>query len=56
LDTPSPSQLLKWFEEAGQGDGVVVQEAMGAEDSSEAVGQSGHGQGVDASGQRIAHT
>jgi hypothetical protein len=48
--------LQKWLDKARQGDGVVVQEAMGAEDSSEAVGQSGHGQGVDASGQGIAHT
>jgi hypothetical protein len=48
-------QLVQGFDEARQRDGVVVQETMGAEDGGEAVGQSKHGQGVDARGQGIAH-
>ena len=55
LPPPLAGQLVQRFDEARQGGGVVVEETMGAEDGSEAVGQSGHGQGVDASGQRIAH-
>ena len=47
--------MVQRFDEARQGGGVVVEEAMGADNGSEAVGQSGDGQGVDAGGQRIAH-
>src|SRR5438128_573060 len=46
---------MQRFDESRQGGGVVVEEAMGAEDGSEAVGQSRDGQGVDAGSQRIAH-
>ncbi len=45
---------MKRLDEAGQGDGVVVQEAVRAKDSGEAVGQSGDSQGMDAGGQRVA--
>jgi hypothetical protein len=52
---PVLGQLVQRFDETRQCHGVVVPETMGAEDGSEAVGQSGHGEGVDASAQGIAH-
>jgi hypothetical protein len=55
LAAPQTADLVKRLDEAGQGDGVVVQEAVSAKDSGEAVGQSGDSQGMDAGGQRVAH-
>lgn len=54
LAAPPTADLVKRLDEAGQGDGVVVQEAVRTKDSGEAVGQSGDSQGMDAGGQRVA--
>jgi hypothetical protein len=55
LQLQSRSCTLERFDEAWQGGGVVVEEAMGADNGRKTVGQSGHGQGMDAGGQGIAH-
>ena len=46
---------MQRLDQARQGDAVVVEETVSAENGGEAVGQSGDSQGMDAGGQRIAH-
>jgi hypothetical protein len=53
---PLAGQLVQRLGQVGQGNAVVVQEAVGAQDGGEAIGQSGGGESMDASGEGIAHT
>lgn len=55
LQPPVAGKFVQRRDQVGQGDAVVVQEAVGGEDGGEAVGQAGDSEGMDAGGQGVAH-